>query len=71
MIYSASVAGAQSSRYFALRRLTDSLVSELHTLSHPGIDNILIAVPRLKEQAWWGLGPTLSRFAAATGRTPL
>jgi hypothetical protein len=70
IVYAAASAGAQASRYFALRRFTDALVGELHELSSSGsVDSIVIAVPRVKEQAWSGLGPTPSRFAAATGRT--
>ena len=69
ILYAAASAGAQASRYFALRRLTDGMVSELHAMSRAGgLDSIVIAVPRAKEQKWWGLGPTLSRYAAATGR---
>jgi hypothetical protein len=68
ILYAAAAAGAQASRYFALRRLTDGMVSELHAMSRAGgLDSIVIAVPRAKEQKWWGLGPTLSRYAAATG----
>jgi hypothetical protein len=67
--YASSAAGAQASRYFALRRLTDAWVSELHALSRDSsVSEVIVAVPRTKEQAWTGLGPTLSRFAAATGR---
>ena len=69
LLYSASNAGAQASRYFALRRLTDALVSELHEMTQRGqVDHIVVAVPAIKPQAWWGLGPTLARFARATGR---
>lgn len=68
-LYSAAGADAQRSRYFATRRLTDTLVTELHALARQGsVDSVLVAVPRLKEQAWWGLGPTLARFGAATDR---
>jgi hypothetical protein len=67
--YAASVAGAQSSRYFALRRLTDAWVTALHELSRdPSITTVIVAVPTVKEQAWTGLGPTLSRYGAATRR---
>ena len=69
ILYAAASASAQASRYFALRRLTDGMVSELHAMSRAGgLDSIVIAVPRAKEQMWWGLGSTLSRYAAATGR---
>jgi hypothetical protein len=58
-----------TSRQFALRRLSDRLVTELyHTASAISPDSILVGVPRAKEQAWWGLGPTLARFAKATNR---
>ena len=66
--YASSVAGAQTSRAFALRRLTDSLVSELYAVSRSRVDRIVVGVPRVKDQRWTGLGPTLARFAAATGR---
>ncbi len=69
IVYATSVAAAQSNRYFALRRLTDDWVSELHALSRDSsVSRVIVAVPRTKDQAWTGLGPTLSRFAAATGR---
>jgi hypothetical protein len=66
--YAASVVGAQASRSFALRRLTDGLVNELSKQSSDGVDRIVVGVPRIKEQQWTGLGPTLERFAIATGR---
>ena len=68
--YSLSIAAAESSRQFATRTLTDALVTALHefrsTPSEP--TRIVTAVPRLKEQEWWGLGPTLARYGGATGR---
>jgi hypothetical protein len=68
-LQSAAGSGAEAARYFASRRLSDALVSELHTLGRTGaVDSVVIAVPRVKEQAWWGLGPTLARFGTATGR---
>jgi hypothetical protein len=69
LLYAAAGSGAQASRYFGTRRLTDALVSELHSLTTSGaVDTVVIAVPRVKEQAWWGLGPTLTRFGSATSR---
>jgi hypothetical protein len=44
-------------------------VSELYGLAQSGrVDSMIVAVPHAKAQVWWGLGPTLSRFAAATER---
>jgi hypothetical protein len=69
VLYAAAASHGQASRYFASRRLSDALVSELHALGQSGaVDSVVVAVPRMKEQAWWGLGPTLARFGAATGR---
>ncbi|HEX9834837.1 MAG TPA: hypothetical protein VGA66_17445 [Mycobacterium sp.] len=69
ILCAAAAAQAQASRYFALRRVTDALVSGLYELAQSGrVDSMIIAVPHAKAQAWWGLGPTLSRFAAATER---
>ncbi|HEX6313914.1 MAG TPA: hypothetical protein VFZ73_03610 [Gemmatimonadaceae bacterium] len=70
MVYASLNAHAQAQRHFALRYLTDDLVSELHRVSRDrGIGHIVIAVPQRKSQSWTGLGPTLSRYASATGRT--
>jgi hypothetical protein len=69
ILYAASIAHAQAGRYFALRQLTYSLVTDLHALGRSGaISRIVLAVPYVKAQAWTGLGPTLSRFASATGQ---
>jgi hypothetical protein len=69
VVFAAAHAGAVSSRYFALRRLSDRVVADLYSMRMSGNpDSILIGVPRVKEQAWWGLGPTLARYAAATAR---
>jgi hypothetical protein len=69
LLYSAIGSSAQASRYFASRHLSDDLVEALSSLSRERrIDSILVAVPALKERAWTGLGPTLERFGAATGR---
>lgn len=69
LLYAAGAASAHASRYFALRRLTDSLVRDLHAMTSAGsIDSILMGVPRPELQTWSSLGPTLSRFGAATSR---
>jgi hypothetical protein len=69
IVYSASVSFGHASRYFALRRLTDAWVTALYDVSrNRSLTEIIVAVPMAKEQAWTGLGPTLSRYAAATGR---
>ena len=68
LAYASSVSGAFASRSFALRWLTDGLVRDLHRMTRNDVDRIVIGVPRVKDQQWTGLGPTLGRFAAATGR---
>jgi len=67
--YAAAGSAGVASRYFAMRRLTDSLVDTLSAAARASAaPSLLIVVPHLPAEVWWGIGPTIERFGNATGR---
>jgi hypothetical protein len=66
LLLATSAAQARAARTDATQRLTDAVVRDVARL--PGIDSVIVPARNTPVQSWQGLGPTLERFASATGR---
>jgi len=63
----AADAAAHADEAVAIRQMNGTLARALGTM--PGVDTVFVALPRSEfaAQAWQGPGPTLRRYAVATG----
>jgi len=65
-VYALGGASAKAGRADAVQRAADAVVRIV--AGEDAVDSVIMATAQPARQAWQGLGPTLARFASATGR---